>query len=70
MTRTDNDCCPACGSWDIEGGPVEIDGTHALQRCRCSGCGARWTDDYELAGYVLDDDETGTLRRYGRGRQA
>lgn len=56
--------CPVCGSPDIEGEPVEIDGTHAYQRCRCDECGAGWTDAYDVAGYVRDDDAA-RIRPYG-----
>lgn len=56
--------CPACGSRDIEGGFVEIDGTHACQHCRCAECGAGWTDVYDVVGYVPDDDADAVLRPY------
>jgi hypothetical protein len=45
--------CPQCGSGDIEGGSVEIDGRHAIQRVRCSECGATWVDEYALESQAV-----------------
>jgi hypothetical protein len=41
--------CPFCKSWDIEGGPVEIDGRYAWQETTCNECQERWRDVYKLA---------------------
>lgn len=46
-------CCPCCGSDEIEGDSVEIDGREALQECSCSECGAEWEDHYQLSRYNL-----------------
>lgn len=46
-------CCPCCGSDEIEGESIEIDGREALQDCSCSECGAEWEDRYQLARYNL-----------------
>lgn len=39
--------CMFCGSSNIEGGFVDIDGRVAAQPVRCE-CGAHWQDIYEL----------------------
>ena len=44
--------CPACNSDDIEGGPVDIVGSAALQSVHCLACGARWQDLYRLEGFT------------------
>lgn len=40
--------CPHCGSWDIEGGRVEIVERLAVQGVRCLGCGEEWDESYRL----------------------
>ncbi|MDK9702476.1 MAG: hypothetical protein OEL20_05000 [Sulfuritalea sp.] len=44
--------CPSCGSDQIEGNSVNIDGPTADQRVSCLDCDADWTDFYRLAGYT------------------
>lgn len=44
--------CPFCGSHDIEGGAVEIDGGIAYQPVSCLECDSEWTDTYALTGYL------------------
>lgn len=44
--------CPACGSEEIEGKTVEIEGTQAYQRVRCITCRSRWTDVYVLNRFL------------------
>ncbi|KWU23444.1 glyoxalase superfamily protein [Burkholderia cenocepacia] len=46
-------CCPVCGSSDIQGESVSIEGRQAVQECSCSDCDAEWEDRYELASYNL-----------------
>ena len=48
--------CPDdnCGSVNIEGGPVEIDASVAIQECVCSDCGLQWSDVYRLVGCECD----------------
>ena len=48
--------CPCCGSDEITGGCVEIDGSSASQAVSCHSCGANWNDIYKLTGY--DDLDT------------
>mgnify|MGYP001419004486 CR=1 FL=1 len=40
--------CPICGSDEIEGGSVEIDGKICWQSVHCIDCMAEWDDIYEL----------------------
>lgn len=54
---SDPDLCPFCGSPDIEGESVEIEGRQAFQHCTCVGCGRGWTDVYEIEGFVPDESE-------------
>lgn len=44
--------CPNCGSEDISGESIDVDGNGASQECGCQNCGASWTDTYKLTGYV------------------
>lgn len=44
--------CPHCESDQVQtDGAVEIDGPIAWQNCRCTKCGATWTDELKLCGY-------------------
>ena len=43
--------CPFCGSEDIEGDGVDVDGDGATQEVSCSSCEASWYDTYQLTGY-------------------
>jgi transposase-like protein len=40
--------CPYCGSSDIDGGFVEVDGKFAFQSCSCNACESEWTDRYVI----------------------
>lgn len=40
--------CPHCGSGDITGGFVDIEGGTATQRCTCNDCSEEWIDGYKL----------------------
>ena len=42
--------CPCCGSDQLDGGSVEIDGAFARQEVRCLDCRQDWTDEYRLVG--------------------
>jgi len=44
--------CPACGDPDISGDEVTVDAGYAWQEVTCNACGAEWTDQYKLVGYV------------------
>lgn len=44
-------CCPFCGSDQIEGSSIDVDGGHALQKVGCNDCDAEWNDVYRLSGY-------------------
>jgi transcription elongation factor Elf1 len=47
--------CPFCGSPDIEGQSVEVDGSYANQRVSCVACGRRWYDNYSLTSVEAGD---------------
>lgn len=50
--------CPKCGSEEIEGGFIGIEGRLAVQEnMRCLVCGAHWHDVYSLADNVMDEDD-------------
>lgn len=44
--------CPFCGSSNITGGFVNIEGREASQPVDCQDCEAEWVDIYNLTGYV------------------
>ena len=50
--ETKGTACPFCGSEQLDGGFVEIDGGHAYQPMSCLEGGKQWSDVY-----VLDDME-------------
>jgi hypothetical protein len=54
----DGGACPACGSDQIGGGPVTIEGAAAFQEVSCLECDATWEDVYRLTGYRSLDDLT------------
>jgi transcription elongation factor Elf1 len=41
--------CPGCGSTDICGGSVEVDGNIAIQNVSCNECDKIWNDIYTLS---------------------
>lgn len=45
--------CPFCGSYDIQGGSVNIEDGHAFQDVGCDNCDAEWTDRYVLDAYFV-----------------
>lgn len=46
--------CPYCGSKDITGKSIDVDGEHATQEVGCDaiGCGGSWIDVYTLTGVM------------------
>ncbi len=50
--------CPFCGSIDIEGGEVDVDGVIARQQITCNGCQKKWNDIYTLTG-IEEEKEYG-----------
>jgi predicted nucleic-acid-binding Zn-ribbon protein len=44
--------CIACGSKNIEGGSLEMDGASAWCVVDCNDCGASWKDVYKLSGWT------------------
>jgi hypothetical protein len=49
--------CPFCGSREVEGGKLQVDGPHAWDESSCLDCHATWKSSYELTGYY--DGEPG-----------
>lgn len=43
--------CPVCGSHEVTGDNIEVDGSQAWQEVSCDQCGATWQDVYQLIGY-------------------
>lgn len=44
--------CPHCRSENITGGPVEVEGNGAHQRCGCEDCGAEWDQIFKTTQYM------------------
>ena len=44
--------CPYCGSADIEGSSLEVDGGSTIQKIYCLDCDREWTDVYQLTGII------------------
>jgi len=44
--------CPVCGSDQVEGGSIDVDGPSAAQSVSCNDCNAEWKDIYQLTGYA------------------
>ena len=44
--------CPWCESHEIEGGPVEVLPSMALQEVSCINCDASWKAEYHLTAAV------------------
>ena len=53
--KADGTCCPYCGSKQIEGQSVEIDGGGASQEVSCLKCGEQWVDCYELMDVIAHE---------------
>lgn len=54
-------CCPRCGSTDVEGEGIEVDGSSCWQPVNCTNCGLMWQDIYRLESidnvkYPEDED--------------
>lgn len=47
--------CPTCGSENIEGDGVVIDGAHVNQDVECLDCGACWTDWYKHTTEIITE---------------
>lgn len=45
----DSSSCPFCETWDIDGGPMDIESGSAYQDITCNRCGGTWVDRYRLA---------------------
>ena len=46
-------CCPRCGSADISGDEVDIEGGLAIQEVGCVECSILWRDIYALKSIEL-----------------
>lgn len=47
-TTPDNLKCPKCGSDEIEGDDISVEGNEVWQECGCLVCNAEWNDIYEF----------------------
>ena len=47
--------CPYCGSDEVEGGFIEVDGDHARQKMSCSRCLSMWNSVFVHVGYEAID---------------
>ena len=47
--------CPVCGSGDMSGERMQVDGPTASQDVNCLTCGCTWTDIYRFAGIDPDN---------------
>jgi len=50
--------CPYCGSYDLQGGFVEIDQGTAKQPMTCLACSKSWHDYYELVELEEDTSDS------------
>jgi len=41
--------CPICGSEQIDGGFINIEGVEAVQEMTCTECGASWDEVYTFS---------------------
>lgn len=57
--RENANICPVCGSTEIEGYFIEIDGTFAFQECSCNDCESTWLDRYVADAYILTQNGLG-----------
>ena len=49
--KGDGNKCPFCGSEDITGGSIDVEGHSAVQEVSCNECNKEWHDIYQLIGY-------------------
>lgn len=45
-------CCPFCGSRNVETDSIQADGSRAWDETECGDCHAAWTSNYDLTGYT------------------
>ena len=50
----DPSLCPFCKSSDIEGDSITIDNGSCSQAIRCTVCGAKWWDGYQLTEFTVE----------------
>jgi hypothetical protein len=53
--RTGGQSCPRCGSHDLEGSALDIEGSSTSQEIICAACYLVWIDVYELHHIVVQD---------------
>lgn len=44
--------CPFCGSRNIRGEHIEVEGGKAYQEVGCDDCDKSWLDEYKLVGWI------------------
>ena len=47
--------CPYCGSKDITGKSIDVDGERATQEVICEACQRSWLDVYTLTGVMEEE---------------
>ena len=45
-------CCPFCGSDEIEGGSCDFEGSTVTVEVGCLVCDEEWDDVYSLTGFI------------------
>lgn len=48
-------CCPACGSSELDAGTLQSDGLRAWRNVECEDCGASWDEHFKMTG-ISDAD--------------
>ncbi len=56
--------CPYCGSENIEGQSIDIDGDTAEQEVGCNDCNKSWYDKYRLTGVWVPSTEAGEIDEF------
>lgn len=52
--------CPVCNSKRIDAtDDIQMDGGSGLQPMGCEDCGARWTENWQVIGFTMDEPVPG-----------
>lgn len=68
--NADQSKCPFCGSEDINGGHMEVDGGSTWQEVDCNKCGESWQDVYTYSGIYHNETEDFEAQRQMAGEEA
>jgi hypothetical protein len=50
--KGEENTCPRCGSDEVTGSEVDVEGERCFQHVYCNSCEAQWDDVYKLTGYT------------------